>query len=188
MRRAACRLCFRHPLAPPRCSGGGGGAGPACQPLHACNPLPASTRLPVRSGPSARSRRPRRRQLSVVVSLQARRCSVMAPRGERPMGCELARRRFLLTSATGAATVTRQQCSGAPRHWQGRPGGLVPPGGSVPAGTCAPVPAMPPLWDGLSTLLRLFAAPSDPLLLPSPSRDISVYILDHPDTEEFSRE
>ncbi len=29
------------------------------------------------------------------------------------MGCEIARRRFLLTSATGAATVSQPQCRGA---------------------------------------------------------------------------
>lgn len=54
----------------------------------------------------------------IIIFFQAQPEFMMAKRGEWPMGCEIARRRFLLTSATGAATVSQPQCRDAPR-WAG---------------------------------------------------------------------
>lgn len=54
----------------------------------------------------------------IIIFFQAQPAFMMAKRGEWPMGCEIARRRFLLTSATGAATVSLPQCRDAPR-WAG---------------------------------------------------------------------
>ncbi|XP_008293784.1 platelet endothelial cell adhesion molecule isoform X3 [Stegastes partitus] len=50
-------------------------------------------------------------------SLTTERRCMMARRGERPMGREIAWRRYLLTSATGAATVSQPQCRDAPQ-WE----------------------------------------------------------------------
>lgn len=54
----------------------------------------------------------------IIIFFQAQPEFMMAKRGEWPMGCEIARRRFLLTSATGAATVSQPQCRDALR-WAG---------------------------------------------------------------------
>lgn len=50
----------------------------------------------------------------VIIFFQTQCLSMMARRGEWPMGRDIAWRRYLLTSATGAATVSQPQCRDAP--------------------------------------------------------------------------
>lgn len=50
----------------------------------------------------------------IIIFFQTQCLSMMARRGEWPMGRDIAWRRYLLTSATGAATVSQPQCRDAP--------------------------------------------------------------------------
>lgn len=56
---------------------------------------------------------------AIIIFFQTQCRSMMAGRGEWPMGLELAWHRYLLTSATGAATVSQQQCRNS-TQWEGQ--------------------------------------------------------------------
>lgn len=51
-----------------------------------------------------------------IILLQTQRHPLTAWRGERPMGREIVWHHFLLASATGAATVSQQQCRETPQR------------------------------------------------------------------------
>lgn len=55
---------------------------------------------------------------AIIIFFQTQRHAMMAQRGEWPMGHEIVWHHFLLTSATGAATVTQQQCREKSHRWE----------------------------------------------------------------------